>query len=142
MKSNLYVQDDTIRFHDRDESIFGQLVERQNCVVSFPAASHIYYVYGWATLNCQKLFNVLIYIDLFTVKIRNMGKRYQSKVDISTPYFVTKVQSSVVIKGGKAIVTRTTLDYIVPKVIRDKITINGKGNFAITKALKMLKGTL
>ncbi|XP_069109750.1 uncharacterized protein, partial [Argopecten irradians] len=76
------------------------------------------------------------------VKIRNMGKRYQSKVDITTPYLITKIQSSIGVKGGKAFVTRTTLDYIVPKVIRDKVTVNGKGNLAITKALKMLKGTL
>ncbi|OWF55153.1 Apolipophorin [Mizuhopecten yessoensis] len=79
-------------------------------------------------------------------RIRKIGskknQRYETKVDVSSPYINTKVQSSVVVRGGKAIITRSSVDYVIPRVIRDKITINGKANLALTKYLTEVLGTL
>ncbi|KAK3093078.1 hypothetical protein FSP39_010780 [Pinctada imbricata] len=82
----------------------------------------------------------------FFVRIRNAAtkksSRYQGKVDIRTPIFTTKMQSNFVMRGTKAVIVRSTIDYVVPRVVRDRVRLNGKINMASTKSMKAVKGTM
>jgi len=80
------------------------------------------------------------------VKIRNLGNaknaRYQTNVDIKTPIIFTKLKSSMGIRGSKNPYIKATWTYIIPKVMRDSITVDGKVTFATAKSLKKVKGIL
>ncbi|KAJ8307373.1 hypothetical protein KUTeg_015457 [Tegillarca granosa] len=67
-------------------------------------------------------------------------QRIQGKIDIRSPILTTKMQSNIAIRGGKALNIRTQMDYIIPKVIRDKVTLNAKINRAQTKTTTTIKG--
>lgn len=46
------------------------------------------------------------------------------------------------LKNQKIAIVRSTLDYVIPKVMRDKVTLNGKLNVANTKSLSAAKGNM
>ena len=80
------------------------------------------------------------------MRVRNAAtkksSRYQGKVDIRTPIFTTKMQSNFVMRGTKAVIVRSMIDYVVPRVVRDKVRLNGKINMASTKSMKAVKGIM
>lgn len=46
------------------------------------------------------------------------------------------------LKNKKIAIVRSTLDYVIPKVMRDKVTLNGKLNLANTGSLSAAKGNM
>lgn len=46
------------------------------------------------------------------------------------------------LKNQKVAIVRSTLDYVIPKVNRDKVTLNGKLIVANTKSLSAAKGNM
>lgn len=76
-------------------------------------------------------------------KVRLTGnakrQRVQGKIDIRSPILTTKMQSNIAIRGGKALNVRTQMDYVIPKVIRDKVTLTAKINRAQTKTTTTIK---
>ncbi|XP_069114719.1 apolipophorins-like [Argopecten irradians] len=70
------------------------------------------------------------------------NKRYETKLDVGSGYVNTRIHSSVVIRGKKAFLSRSSVDYVIPEVMREKITINGKGNIVQSKYLTVATSTL
>ncbi|CAG2186504.1 unnamed protein product [Mytilus edulis] len=71
--------------------------------------------------------------------LRNSNARYQSKVDIRTPVLKAKGNSNIVLQKT-AVVTRVNLDYVIPRISRDKITVNSKINYGFTKSVWSFAG--
>lgn len=70
------------------------------------------------------------------------SKRYDTKVDVRSPYINSRVQSIIVVRGGKTLLVRSVVDYQMPQLVRDTITINGKGELALSKYLQGVTGSL
>ncbi|XP_052103665.1 uncharacterized protein LOC127737174 [Mytilus californianus] len=79
----------------------------------------------------------------YFVQVRDTGNakqaRYQAKMNIQSPILTTKGRSNVMIKPI-SIITRTTFDYIIPRVARDKVTMNTKVIMKSTKKATSVKG--
>lgn len=90
--------------------------------------------------------NKYIYIYIFSVQVRDASNKkstgFRSKIDIKSPVFTTKLTSTFMLKNQKMAIVRSTLDYVIPKVMRDKVTLNGKLNVANTKSLSAAKGNM
>lgn len=86
------------------------------------------------------------YIYFFSVQVRDASNKkstgFRSKIDIKSPVFTTKLTSTFMLKNQKMAIVRSTLDYVIPKVMRDKVTLNGKLNVANTKSLSAAKGNM
>ncbi|XP_071162849.1 uncharacterized protein [Mytilus edulis] len=81
-------------------------------------------------------------VKVFTKLTRTLRKsnaRYQSKVDIRTPLLRAKGTSNIVLQKT-AVITRVNLDYVIPRISRDKITVNSKINYGFTKSVWSLAG--
>ena len=70
---------------------------------------------------------------------RKSSSRYQSKIDLRTPFLRTKAKSNIVVQKS-TIVTRTSLEYVIPKFSRDSITTNSKISYALTKSVWSMTG--
>ncbi|XP_062611985.1 uncharacterized protein LOC134273791, partial [Saccostrea cucullata] len=70
------------------------------------------------------------------------SKGIRSRIDIKSPVFTTKWTSMFMIKNQQIGIVRSTLDYVIPRVSRDKVTLNGKLNIRNTKSLAATKGNL
>jgi hypothetical protein len=60
-------------------------------------------------------------------------------MNIQTPLLTTKGRSNLMIKST-SVVTRTSIDYIIPRVSRDKITMNTKVIMRKKKKATSIKG--
>ena len=85
-------------------------------------------------------------LHTFSVQIRDASNKkssgIRSKIDIKSPVLTTKLTSMFMLKNQKVAIVRSTLDYVIPKVNRDKVTLNGKLNVANTKSLSAAKGNM
>ncbi|XP_062611984.1 uncharacterized protein LOC134273790, partial [Saccostrea cucullata] len=70
------------------------------------------------------------------------SKGIRSRVDIKSPVLTTKWTSMFMIKNQQIGIVRSTLDYVIPRVSRDKVTLNGKLNIRNTKSLAAAKGNM
>ncbi|VDI44373.1 Hypothetical predicted protein [Mytilus galloprovincialis] len=79
----------------------------------------------------------------YFVQLRDTGNakqaRYQTKMNIQSPILTTKGRSNIMIRPT-SIITRTTFDYIIPRVARDKVTMNSKIVMKSTKKATSIKG--
>lgn len=106
---------------------------------------HMGFIYT-KTLNTQILTNYLnnLLVCIFKGKVRMIGnakrQRFLGKIDIRSPILTIKMQSNIAIRGGKTLNVRTQVDYVIPKVIRDKITLTAKVSRAQTKTTTSIKG--
>ncbi|XP_061171948.1 uncharacterized protein LOC133181472, partial [Saccostrea echinata] len=70
------------------------------------------------------------------------SKGIRSRIDIKSPVFTTKWTSMFMLKNQQIGIVRSTLDYVIPRVSRDKVTLNGKLNVRNTKSLAAAKGNM
>ncbi|XP_056021701.1 uncharacterized protein LOC130054813 [Ostrea edulis] len=82
----------------------------------------------------------------FFVQLRDASNKkstgIRSKIDIKSPILTTKLTSMFLLKNKKIAIVRSTLDYVIPRVKRDRVTLNGKLNVANTKSLSAAKGNM
>ncbi|XP_056009974.1 uncharacterized protein LOC125679922 [Ostrea edulis] len=82
----------------------------------------------------------------FFVQLRDASNKkstgIRSKIDIKSPVLTTKSTSMFMLKNKKIAIVRSTLEYVISRVNRDKVTLNGKLNIANTKSLYAAKGNM